>query len=88
MKQFVVEISDEAYKAMEVIALDPQEWLQNAIDNRARHAMDEIVLAVSDKNPKKISIEEKKQIVAAANIETAAERQARFKAETLRENTI
>lgn len=69
-----IQTTDVQEKAMSYIALDPQEWIQNAWDNRARQAMDEIVQEHSDKQPKKMTVAEKEEIVKKANIKTAAQR--------------
>lgn len=75
MKQYTITLSDEEDKAMQHIAVSVQNWLDNAIHNRARQATDEIILEHSDKQPKKISQEERASIVRKADIKTAAQRQ-------------
>lgn len=79
--EIVVTISPEEYKAMTYVAYSPFEWFKNAILNRARQGMDSIVEKHSDKNYKKISIEEKKLIVKEAVIKTAKEKQDEMEAE-------
>lgn len=76
-----IKTTPEQEKAMSYIALDPQEWIQNAWDNRARQAMDEIVETYTDRLARKVSVAEKKQIVKDTKIETAKERNTRAEKE-------
>lgn len=41
--QITIEITDTEYKAMQYAALSVQEWVDNALTNRARITIDEIV---------------------------------------------
>jgi len=76
--QIIVEITDEEKKGLEYVAFSIQAWVDNAIHNRARQAIDQIVNEHSDKQAKKIPLAEKLSIVRNANIKTAAQRQAEF----------
>jgi len=38
-----VTLTDTEYKALEYVALSPQDWADNALKNRARIAKDEII---------------------------------------------
>jgi len=80
MKQLTINYTDEQMKAMEYVTLDPQEWIQNRWDDRARQAMNQIVLEHSDKQPKKIPLAEKLRIVREAKIKTARQRQLEYEA--------
>ena len=77
---YTVSISDAEKKAMEYIALSVQDWIDNAVDNRARIAMDEIYAAEVARmtaDPSITSIPaDKDTVVLAANVQTAAERNA------------
>lgn len=77
---YIVTLSDEEEKALLTDMISIQAWLNNAIHNRARIQIDRIVEQVSDKQPGKISIQEKLRIVAEADIKSAAERQAEMEA--------
>ena len=82
MKQFTITLSDAEYKALSHVALSPEDWINNAVHERCRIAIEEIVSAEVQR---KLSINEpitgtKEDIVMAANIESAAERQARLEA--------
>ncbi len=81
--QFTITLSDAENKALGVVALDQNDWIQNAVHERCRIAIDEIVAAEVQR---KLAAGEpitgtKDDIVMAAQIESAAERQARFEAE-------
>lgn len=41
-KEITINLSDEEYKAMTIIAYDPIEWVQNVTQVRARAAIEEI----------------------------------------------
>ena len=43
MATITIEVTDTELKAMEYVAADPVEWADNALTNRARIAIDEIV---------------------------------------------
>jgi len=73
---YTVEISDEEEKALLTDMASIQDWLNNAIHNKARQCIDAIVSENSDKIPSKLTEKEKYQIVASANTVTAAERSA------------
>lgn len=81
--QYTITLTDAENKALGVVALDQNDWIQNAVHERCRIAIDEIVAAEVQR---KLTAGEpitgtKDDIVMAAQIESAAERQARFEAE-------
>ena len=82
-KTYTITLSDAQDKALSVVALDQQDWIENAIFERCRIAIDEIVNAEVQR---KLAANEpitgsKDDIVMAADVETAAERRARLEAE-------
>lgn len=83
VKLFTVTLSDAEAKALASVAVDPDEWVINAVKERARIAMDDIVNAeVQRKLAAGESITgSKDDIVMAAQVESAADRQARLEAE-------
>lgn len=81
MATFSVTVNDAEEKALLWDVVSLQEWLDNVTHNKARRCIDDIVEQVSDKQPGKIPVEEKLQIVRDAVLETAAERNARLEAE-------
>ena len=83
MATYTITLSDAEDKALGVVALSQQDWIDNAVHERCRIAIDEIVNAeVQRKLAAGESITgSKEDIVNAADIESAAERQARMEAE-------
>jgi len=77
----VIDLSVEEQKAFEYVANPPLEWIKNAIQNRVRRAVDQIVSETSDKNPKKTEVAEKLLIVEDANIKPAKVRTEEITAE-------
>jgi hypothetical protein len=77
-QNYTITLSDAQDKALSVVAVDQQEWIENAVFERCRLAIEEIVNAEVQR---KIAANEtisgtKEDIVNAAQIKTAAERQA------------
>jgi len=81
---YTVSITDAEKKALEYIALSVQDWIDNAVDNRARIAIDEIYnaeVARMTADPDITSIPaDKDAVVLAADIKSAATRQAEAEA--------
>ena len=83
MATYTITLSDAEDKALGVVAVSQNDWIQNAVKERCRIAIEEIVAAeVQRKLAAGESITgSKDDIVMAAQIESAAERQARLEAE-------
>lgn len=83
MATYTITLSDAENKALGVVALSQEDWINNAVHERCRIAIDEIVNAeVQRKLAAGESITgSKEDIVNAAPVESAAERQARLEAE-------
>ena len=83
MTTYTITLSDAEDKALGVAALSQNDWIQNAVKERCRIAIEEIVAAeVQRKLAAGESITgSKDDIVMAAPVESAAERQARMEAE-------
>jgi len=83
MATYTITLSDAEDKALHFVALSAQDWIDNAVHERCRIAIDEIVNAeVQRKLAAGESITgSKDDIVMAANVESAADRQARLEAE-------
>jgi hypothetical protein len=80
---FTITLSDAEHKALAHVALSPEDWINNAVHERCRIAIDEIVAAEVQR---KLATGEpitgtKDDIVMAAQIESAAERQVRMESE-------
>lgn len=83
MTTYTVTLTAAQDKALGVVALSQGEWIQNAVNARCDQAIEEIVAAEVQR---KLTAGEtitgsKDEIVMAANIESAAERNARIEAE-------
>ena len=83
MKTYTITITEAQDKALNSVALSAQDWIQNVVNVRCNAAIDEIVAAEVQR---KLAAGEtisgtKDDIVLAAEIETAAERNARADAE-------
>lgn len=75
-----ITLTEAEAKALAFVALDPQEWAENAVHERARIAIDEIFQMevqrmLADPNTTEIPAD-REAVVLAANIKSAAERQA------------
>jgi hypothetical protein len=80
---YTITLSDAQDKALSVVAVDQQDWIENAVFERCRIAIEEIVNAEVQR---KLAAGQpitgsKDDIVMAADIETAAERSERLAAE-------
>lgn len=85
-KNYTITITDAEDKALHFVALDGDQWIRNAVKERCRVAIEEIVAAEVQR---KLSAGEpitgtKDDIVLAAPIKSAAERQAEAEAEAAR----
>jgi hypothetical protein len=83
MATYTVTLSDAEDKALHVVALSAQQWIDNAIHERCRLAIEEIVQAEVQR---KLAAGEpitgsKDDIVMTAQVESAVERNARLEAE-------
>ena len=87
MTTYTITLTDSQVKAMEFVAVSVQDWADNALQNRARQAMDEIYdteVARMTADPDITSIPaDKEAVVLAADIKSAAVRQAEAEAEML-----
>jgi len=82
-KTYTITLSDAEDKALGAVAFSQQEWIDNAVHERCRIAMEEII---ASEVQRKLALGEaitgtKDDIVLAAPVLTAAERQALFEAE-------
>ena len=83
MTTYIITLSAAEDKALKSVALSAQEWIDNAVHERCRIAIEEIVAAEVQR---KLAANEpitgtKEDFVMAANIESAAEHQARLETE-------
>lgn len=83
MATYTITLSNAEDKALHAVAISAQDWIDNAVHERCRIAIDEIVNAEVQR---KLQAGEpitgsKDDIVLQANVESAADRQARLEAE-------
>lgn len=83
-KTYTITLSEAQDKALSTVTLSQQDWIENAVFERCRLAIEDIV---SVEIQRKLAAGEtisgsKEDIVLAADIETAAEKNARLQAET------
>lgn len=83
MATYTITLSEAEDKALHVVAMSAQDWIDNVVHERCRIAIDEIVnTEIQLKLAAGESISgSKDDIVLAASVESAAERQARMEAE-------
>jgi hypothetical protein len=88
-KIYTITLSDAEDKALGVAALSQQDWIDNAVHERCRIAIEEIVaIEVNRITAAGGTISgTKEDIVNAAEIESAAERNARLEAERQSNNS-
>ena len=83
MTTYTITLSDAEDKALNVVAVSAQDWIDNAIHERCRIAIDEIFIAEAQRISA-IGGElsgTKNDIVIAALVKSAAERQAEIEKE-------
>jgi hypothetical protein len=78
--KYEIELSEAQDKALSYVAYDTKEWIQNAASERARIAMEEIFQAevarmLADPSVTEIPAD-REAVVLAADVLSAAERQA------------
>lgn len=79
MATYTITLTDAEDKALGVVAASQQEWIDNAVHNRCRIAMEEIVANYVKEQlaaGKPLSGSTTEEIVMAASIKSAAERNA------------
>ena len=84
-KTYTITLSDAQDKALSVVALDQQDWIENAVTERCRIAIEEIVAAEVERITAAGGTLSgtKEDIVLAAPVKTAAERQAELEKQQL-----
>jgi len=73
---WTITLTPEEEKALLTDMISIQAWVDNAIHNKARQCIDMVIEQVSDKQSKKLTVDEKLLIVSKAVVKSAAERQA------------
>lgn len=85
MTKYTVELTDSEVKAMEFVAYSVQDWIDNAVKNRVRRAIDQIYNMEVERmtaDPEITSIPaDKNQVVLDADLETLKDKTDRVEAE-------
>jgi hypothetical protein len=83
MATYTITLSDAENKALGVVAFSQDDWIQNAVHERCRIAIEEIVAAEVQRllGEGKSITGSKDDIVIAAPVKSAAERNAEFEAQ-------
>jgi hypothetical protein len=83
MTTYTITLSAAEDKALHAVAVSAQDWIDNAVHERCRIAIEEIVNAEVERitSAGGTLSGSKEDIVVAANIESAAARNARLEAE-------
>lgn len=69
-----ITVTKEEVKAVEAIVVDAQEWLQKAWDGKATKCIERAVKEISDKQPAKMTKEEKAKLIKDTEIKTRKEK--------------
>lgn len=85
MPNITVAIPDEVFKILEWDIYEVQEWLQNAISEKARRLIDRVVEQHTAYNPNRLTTPQKTEIIQGLNLESAKERTDRMERETVNE---
>lgn len=77
--EYTIKLTEAQNKALSYVAVDPEEWIRNAVFERARLAMEEIFQLelqrmLNDPDIKEIPAD-REAVVLSANIKSAAERE-------------
>lgn len=84
MGQYIITLTPEQEKALLTDMLSIQDWIENAITNKARQCTDQIVndeIKRMQDDPSITTIPaDKNEIIKNAEVKTAAEKQAEFEA--------
>ena len=71
---FQVEITEIEAKAIEAHIENTQEWLQSLIDNKAQKCINRLVETVTDKQAKKLSLQDKETIIEDITVESYSDK--------------
>jgi hypothetical protein len=87
MATYTITLTDAEDKALRYVAFDPQDWIDNAVHNRCRQAVDQIYTEEVERmtaDPDITSIPANKdQVVLDADIMSAVDRQAQAENEPM-----
>ena len=78
-------LTDEEEKVLLTDMVDIAEWVENLLRNKARQVMDRIIEEQTEYNPRRLTPERKREIIAKLKLKTAVERNAELEEELRRE---
>ena len=68
-KTITVKLTDDEYKAMSVLSVSPEQWVQDAVKNKIYSIKEKLVQENSNLQPSKMSESDKKSIIDNLDIE-------------------
>ena len=74
MRQYIIELTEEEVKALEAEIADPEALIANFAHDRARKAMDRVVVEYTNLNPAKLDRNQKNEILKNAHVKTFKEK--------------
>ena len=77
-------LTDEEEKALLTDMEDIFSWVKNLVENKVRQVMDRIIEEQTEYNPRRLTPERKREIIASLELKTAVERNAELEAEMLK----
>ncbi len=78
-------LTDEEEKALLTDMEDIYKWVKNLVENKVRQVMDRIIEEHTEYNPRRLTPERKREIIASLELKTAVERNRELEEEMLRE---
>jgi len=76
-----IQIDDKDIRIAETDCYSLMDWIENTIKEKVRRVRDRIIFDKTDKNPQKLSPEEKKNLTKNIPLESAKERNKRLEKE-------
>ncbi len=73
-EEITITTTTEELRAVEGIVVDAQEWLQSAWDGKANKCMEKVILIETDKNPRKLTKQQKKDLINNINFKSRLEK--------------
>jgi len=81
MPKFTVTVSDWELEALKWDIYNVQDWIQNAISEKARRTIETLIEQNTDRNPRKVSKLDKERMIRNLDLESAKERTDRMERE-------
>lgn len=73
-----ITIDDENIRVTETDCYSFMDWIVNAVNEKHRRVLDRLVLEHTDKNPQKISLEDKIELIRPITLKSAKEKNEEF----------